>query len=519
MISSKTESTHRNRLQPGVFFWLMVAVTTAIKILFAGLVPLTGDEALFAYWAEELDYGYFDHPPVAGWLPWATFAVSKSLIMLRLPAALLTSGVAIAIYGLLRPYGEEKAALSAVLLLIAPANLLLGIVHSTDVGLMFFSVLAGIAYFRASNSPTGTPYYTLTGVLLGLGFLAKYFIALLGFALLAHTLWRPSWRKIRGLGIILVSALPFVAVNLWWNYNHCWANLMHNFVNRVEDADVSLVTTPLAFGASIAYLALPWVPALGKRSTPDRSNIPWNDEDSRLLFFAWLVLVPLGIFAAALFFKDVRVHWLLSFYPFAFVVLTPYLTLPQLLRCLKFTVILSSLHLALTGLVLGTYDLILDKDSALYRSAVSEIHHRELSQRLQPYREQRYQLFTTSAPFSSILSFYLDADVGLFGGRSFRGRQDDLRRNFRQLNGHNFLILFRKEPELERYARYFRNAEVITLPIADTQLFALIGQRFRYPRYRHEVISQVIRDYYAIPEWLPMGSCYIFDTYTMPGNE
>jgi hypothetical protein len=494
------------------FFWITLAATAATKILFAALIPLTGDEALFAYWAETFEPGYFDHPPMTGWLPGLAFTLSKSLVMLRLPAILLTSGIVIAVYGLLKPYGEHKAALSATLLGLAPANLLVGIVHSTDVALIFFSVLAGIAYFKAIDEPRDARRYALTGCFMGLAFLSKYFVAMLGLAMLLHTLWRPSRKKIRGLALIVTCAAPFVVFNLWWNYNHCWTNIMHNFVNRVADAEVSWLT-PVAFVASIAYLALPFAPALSRqRERNDPLNRPAGNG-LELRFFAWFVIVPVIVLACALFFKDVRVHWLLAFYPFAFVALTPYLTPAGLFGCLKLASILSLLHLAAIVLALGGYDRILDADSKLYRSIVSEIHHEELARRLEPFRERQYGIFTTSAPFSGILRFYLGADVGLFGGKSFRGRQDDLRRDIKLLDGTDLLIIFRKRPELERYTRFFVGADLITLPVADTELYALKGQGFKYDVYRDDVIRRIIAEYYDVPDWLPMGDCYMLTKY------
>jgi len=31
-------------------------------------VPFTGDEAYFTYWGVYADLGYYDHPPMIGWL-------------------------------------------------------------------------------------------------------------------------------------------------------------------------------------------------------------------------------------------------------------------------------------------------------------------------------------------------------------------------------------------------------------------------------------------------------------------
>ena len=46
---------------------LVLLVTLAIKFYLAWLIPLSGDEAYFVVWAHHPDFGYYDHPPMAGW--------------------------------------------------------------------------------------------------------------------------------------------------------------------------------------------------------------------------------------------------------------------------------------------------------------------------------------------------------------------------------------------------------------------------------------------------------------------
>lgn len=39
-----------------------------LKLLIIFFLPLTGDEAYFIYWAENINIGFYDHPPMIGWL-------------------------------------------------------------------------------------------------------------------------------------------------------------------------------------------------------------------------------------------------------------------------------------------------------------------------------------------------------------------------------------------------------------------------------------------------------------------
>ncbi|MBE9490230.1 MAG: hypothetical protein IMY67_08065 [Bacteroidetes bacterium] len=41
----------------------------------------------------------------------------------------------------------------------------------------------------------------------------------------------------------------------------------------------------------------------------------------------------------------------------------------------------------------------------------------------------------------------------------------------------------------------------------------LIGKGFKYDLYRKEVLVPINQDFYAIPDWLPVGQCEFKDKY------
>src|SRR6202012_4565424 len=47
---------------------LLLAIgLTAIRLAAAGSIHLTEDEAYYRFWAQHLQFGYLDHPPMIGW--------------------------------------------------------------------------------------------------------------------------------------------------------------------------------------------------------------------------------------------------------------------------------------------------------------------------------------------------------------------------------------------------------------------------------------------------------------------
>ena len=50
--------------------WAMLALGTGLHLALALAVNLSVDEAHYALYASHLDWSYFDHPPLVGWLQW-----------------------------------------------------------------------------------------------------------------------------------------------------------------------------------------------------------------------------------------------------------------------------------------------------------------------------------------------------------------------------------------------------------------------------------------------------------------
>jgi len=60
-------------------FFLLV-----FKLIIIFYLPVTGDEAYFFKWARHLDSGYYDHPPMAGWIIYIMNFISDDIGFVRL---------------------------------------------------------------------------------------------------------------------------------------------------------------------------------------------------------------------------------------------------------------------------------------------------------------------------------------------------------------------------------------------------------------------------------------------------
>lgn len=487
-------------------FWTVLALSLILKLGLAAWLPLTGDEAYFYLWGKYPDFGYYDHPPMVGWFLHLLLYFGDAEWWLRLPAVLLSSFIGWGIYRMLRhPVGEERAVLVALLYLLSPMSLTMVLI-ATDTPLILFSFLSAWALWRALDSQ-GYRWFVVSGLLLGLAFLSKFFAVLLGLAYGVYLLLvRRSRRNAVGLLLLFLAVLPFAALTLWWNYNHCWDNILFNLINRHSGSDAGS-GEPLYFVGMLLYLVTPPLLWYGWRHRREG----WRQLRGGTLF-AWLWLLPMLLFALLSFGTTIGLHWVLAFYPFLFLSLPLLFGVRELRRSAIFMAGFSFLHLLmLAALMLMPLD-TWKENTLLHHDLVYGMHLDEFWHEIEPLAGER-RLATGNYAYSAMLEYETGRRVAVFGDASKHGRQDDILTDYRELDGKGLAILLYADRHVARYKSYFDRAELHTLTVRGARHFLLVGDGFDYSRYRDDILELVRKKYYRMPWFLPAGSCYFYDRY------
>ena len=495
-------------------FVALLAATLVFRFWLASVFPMSGDEAYFVGWGRSLDWGYYDHPPMVGWWLAALLEIQAVEWWLRLPSILLPGILALGVLRAL-PYlapgiDDERRYGIAALILLAPVNVW-NVFITTDTPLIYFSVFSGLAWLRAARDDDAR-WYLAAGLLLAGAVLSKYFAAFLGFTFLVEVLRRRTLRALTGLTLAYACVLPALVLMAWWNSEHCWTNYMFNFVNRHGDAGWSL-KTPLLYVATLLYMLSPpllWLAAT--RRTQHRSASADFSGVPGLALLAW---VPFGLFALLSLVKQVGLHWLLAFVPFALIWTGLRLQLATLRRLGVFFLGFAALHVALILLV-SLFPLERWQTTRLYDGIVLSFEHQALARELAPYRDGSLGPWTLAMDGYSnavTLGYNLRQQVIVFGEGSSYARQDDLLTDFRRLAGKNILILRESAPNMDDYRPYFSRLGVDSFEIRGARFWRVKGEGFDYPAYRDTVLSTVKQKYYALPAWLPQRGCPLCDRY------
>ncbi|MBI3901975.1 MAG: glycosyltransferase family 39 protein [Nitrosomonadales bacterium] len=486
-------------------FKFILLATLAIKFILAWLLPMSGDEAYFIVWAHHPDLGYYDHPPMVGWILQMLLYFGSSEVMLRLPAILLSSLIGLGIYQLLKPHDENKAALVAILYLVSPLNIL-NVLITTDTPLILFAFLSVAALVKALQRDS-MGWYALSGVLFGLAFLSKYFAVLLGLGYLSYFVLGGRG-KLKGAALLFLAALPFALLNLWWNYTHCWDNILFNLYNRNEGEEFSLGKVAIFIGTQIYLMTPPVVYYLFKH----RAEFGRKIRRDHYRLFACAFLLPMAAFMLLSFKKVIGLHWVLAFYPFFYLLLYLFLSREELKKSLKFMAWFSAAHLVAIA-VIAVLPMDTWKQHKLYDGIVFMFKNNEIVEKVRPFEQQGFILAADGYTSAAIISYHYGKNFVVFGEGSHYARQDDIVTDFHQFGGRDMVIVRKSAPDLAQYSPYFRRVEVRQFVLRGVTFYFVLGYGFDYAQYREHVLRPIKDKYYNIPKFLPHAPCYFCEKY------
>jgi len=213
--------------------WLALGLT-ALRLLAAGTIHLTEDEAYYRLWAQHLQFGYLDHPPmIAWWIRLGELIAGDTPLGVRL-IPVLGSGLSTWLIGdLTRRLGAEpRTAFRAALWYNATLTVCLGgmlAIPDAAASLFWTVTLWALARFWASRRAV---WWLAAGAAAGLAVLSKYSGLFLAPGVLLWLLLVPGGRaELRKPGPWLAAVLAacIFAVNIAWNAQHHWLTFSKQF--------------------------------------------------------------------------------------------------------------------------------------------------------------------------------------------------------------------------------------------------------------------------------------------------
>ena len=301
---------------------LAIIYLLLLRLVYLGQIELAPQEAYYWNYAQHLDIGYLDHPPLVAWLIAATLAFGDGEFFVRLPAVLAWTVMLVFAVAFVRDLAGRGAALrSALLLATLPFFFGIGVMITPDAPLaaawaaaLFFLQRALLGGRRAA--------WLGAGVAIGIGMLAKYSMVLLPAAAFVFMLVDAGSRRALlspwAWGGVLIALLTFSPV-IAWNLQHDWASFSFQGSRRLA-ADAPQFSLHVFLAYALVLLTPPGALALwrllhsGGGRPAGAPTAPESDAAAllagrRRLFLLVFTLLPLLVFALSSLRAETKFHW------------------------------------------------------------------------------------------------------------------------------------------------------------------------------------------------------------------
>lgn len=221
---------------------LVTFAVTLLHLLAAGRVPLSADEAHYALYGLHLDWSYFDHPPLVGWLQALVLTFSSAEFALRLWPIGLSAATALVLFRFARRlFPGDNAWLAFWSVALYQSGLLfqaLGLALLPETPLLLFALLGMLALLDALERGR-LATWLLFGLCVGLAGLSKYTAVTLVFSAALFVVLQRRLDVLRTPGpwLAVALALLLIAPVLYWNATHDWLSFRYQIEHGYRAKD------------------------------------------------------------------------------------------------------------------------------------------------------------------------------------------------------------------------------------------------------------------------------------------
>ncbi|MCI4642899.1 MAG: glycosyltransferase family 39 protein [Flavobacteriaceae bacterium] len=304
----------------------ILSVVIGFQAIRLGLVPLMGlmpQDAYYFMYGQHLDWSYFDHPGMVGYMLRGFTEILGSHVWVLKAADFTVSSLSLWVfYNLCTQFLSQARSAVAMLLLCSSVLLSMLSLNSTpDVPLFLFWALSLYCLEKAIFKQKWT-FWILGGLCMGLAFNSKYTAVLLPFGLMLFLLFSKTYRKLLwgpwpwvALGVFTIVCYPVY----YWNEQHDFISFAFQSTERsksVSDFGFSpkllagFIATQVALIFPLAFLMLSKLAV--KYSW--RVLRYWRFPSDQILFLgAFFLPTFLGFFLLSPFYW-IKINWLVPSY-------------------------------------------------------------------------------------------------------------------------------------------------------------------------------------------------------------
>jgi len=292
----------------------VIVVAAAVRVLTAATLPLYSDEAYYWVWAQHLDWGYRDHPPMVAYIAYLTTLAGHGELILRTPALLLGLATSYALFLLGRDLFDAQVGLIAAALFQLQPLLWVtgGLLMLPDAPLLLAWTVALRLIWKGLHGQFDT--WMAAGLTVGLGLLSKLtmiwlVVGVAVFLITSARLWLRRREPYAAAALALACLIPVFG----WNAAHGWAGVKFLALGRQHVTTVEqLAHLPLGL-PGIKFFLESYVPLSGAL-LPVFVWAMWaawrRRHDERFRYLLWTALPTIAISVVLAPAGAARGHWM-----------------------------------------------------------------------------------------------------------------------------------------------------------------------------------------------------------------
>ena len=310
----------------------LVVLLTAFRIVYLACfcpLDLAPDEAHYWDWSRHLDWSYYSKGPLVAWLirlgcelfgPLSLQLTGSEVMAVRLPAVICGALLLIGLTVLTKQIsGSDQLAFYVVLAtafqpIITAGSVLMTI--DSPFACLWTWALVCAHYAVVHESRWAWP---TTGLLIGLGILAKYTMGLWLLSFVLFLLFTPTYRYLlvrSGFWVMVLVAFVSTLPILYWNYQNEWVTFRH--VARQAGIQTAKHSAGLRWLGPFEYLGGQFALLLGYAFVAWVCAMvvfrPTRERDPRIRYLWWMSAPTFLFFGAASLKAPGQINWPIATY-------------------------------------------------------------------------------------------------------------------------------------------------------------------------------------------------------------
>ncbi|MDT0620131.1 ArnT family glycosyltransferase [Croceitalea vernalis] len=210
-------------------FFVFLGALFLLNLIQSFFTPLIYDETYYWYYAQQLAWGYFDHPPMVGFLIWLGNSILAGELGVRFLSCILGSGTITILWLLVDNDLKKKYVPHFFLLLFSMALFnAYGFLTLPDTPLLFFTALFLFVYKKFLKEPSIVMSIAL-GVVMACLMYSKYHAVLVIIFVLISNL---SLLKNKFAWLAVIIALLCYVPHFKWLYDHNFVSIEYHISER-----------------------------------------------------------------------------------------------------------------------------------------------------------------------------------------------------------------------------------------------------------------------------------------------